>query len=159
VLGFVVSLALSVRSSTALDRYFEGRKLWGRLRLASHILARLIWIHVEERHGIDAVLGKQDLLAKISCLNLIVAFAVALKHKLRFEPGTHYTDLKHLVGHLDTYAQAAEQSTSTPPGALRRTGQLLGIPMATPNPRRLLKEARVPLGDLPIEIKTHLPAN
>jgi putative membrane protein len=158
VLGFVVSLALSVRSSTALDRYFEGRKLWGRLRLASHILARLIWIHVEERHGIDAVLGKQDLLAKISCLNLIVAFAVALKHKLRFEPGTHYTDLKHLVGHLDTYAQAAEQSTSTPPGALRRTGQLLGIPMATPNPRRLLKEARVPLGDLPLEILSHLSA-
>ncbi|RYO02852.1 hypothetical protein AA0121_g13218 [Alternaria tenuissima] len=28
VLGFVVSLALSVRSSTSMDRYFQGRQLW-----------------------------------------------------------------------------------------------------------------------------------
>ncbi|CAN9297661.1 unnamed protein product [Alternaria alternata] len=86
VLGFVVSLALSVRSSTSTDRYFQGRQLRGRLRLASHILARLVWIHVEERHGFDVELRKQDLLGKVSCLNVIVAFAVALKHKLRFEP-------------------------------------------------------------------------
>ncbi|KAI4939614.1 uncharacterized protein J4E92_000900 [Alternaria infectoria] len=158
VLGFVVSLALSVRSSTSMDRYFQGRQLWGRLRLASHILARLIWIHAEERHAADAGLGKQDLLGKVSCLNLIVAFAVAVKHKLRFEPGTHYEDLKHLVGHLDTFAQAADMPAPDPPSAFRRTCQLLGMPMATPNPRKHVKQSRVPLGDLPLEILSHLSA-
>ncbi|KAI4952050.1 hypothetical protein J4E91_003512 [Alternaria rosae] len=158
VLGFVVSLALSVRSSTSMDRYFQGRQLWGRLRLASHILARLIWIHAEERHCADAELGKQDLLGKVSCLNLIVAFAVAVKHKLRFEPGTHYEDLKHLVGHLDTFAQAADMPAPDPPSAFRRTCQLLGMPMATPNPRKHIKQSRVPLGDLPLEILSHLSA-
>ena len=158
MLGFVVSLALSVRSSTSMDRYFQGRQLWGRLRLASHILARLVWIHVEERHGFDAELGKQDLLGKVSCLNLIVAFAVALKHKLRFEPGTHYEDLKHLVGHLDTFAQGANMPAPDPPSALRWACQLLGIPMATPNPRRHVKKSAVPLGDPPLEILSHLSA-
>ena len=130
----------------------------GRLRLASHTLARLVWIHVEERHGFDTGLGKQDLLGKVSCLNLIVAFAVALKHKLRFEPGTHYEDLKHLVGHLDTFAQGANMPAPDPPSAFRRACQLFGIPMATPNPRRHVKKSAVPLGDLPLEILSHLSA-
>jgi putative membrane protein len=118
----------------------------------------LIWIHVEERHQVDPVLGQKDLLAKVSCLNHVVAFGVALKHKLRFEPGTHYEDLKHLIGRLDTYAQASQQPAPNPPGAARRTCQLLGIPMATPNPRKQVKQARVPLGDLPLEILSHLSA-
>jgi predicted membrane chloride channel (bestrophin family) len=87
VLGFVVGLALSFRSSTAYERYNEGRKYWSQLTFVSQNLARLIWIHVDERHD-DPALGKQDLLAKISCLNMISAYAVALKHKLRFESAT-----------------------------------------------------------------------
>jgi putative membrane protein len=141
-----------------MDRYFQGRQLWGRLRIASHVLARLVWIHVDERHDVDPAQGKRDLLGKVSCLNLIVAFAVALKHKLRFEPGTHYDDLKHLIGHLDTYAQTSQQPPPKPPGAVQRTCQRLGIPMATPNPRRLVKQACAPLGELPLEILSHLSA-
>jgi putative membrane protein len=71
----------------------------------SQHLARLIWIHAEERHN-DPEVGKKDLLGKINCLNMITAFAMALKHRLRFEPYTHYEDLQHIVGHLDTYAKA-----------------------------------------------------
>jgi putative membrane protein len=127
-------------NTVSMDRYFQGR---------------LIWIHVEERHHVDPSLGKQDLLAKVSCLNLVLAFAVAVKYKLRFEPGTHYEDLKHLIGHLDTYEQASQQPPPEPPGAARRACQRLGIPMATPNPRKLVKQARVPLGDLPLEILSH----
>jgi predicted membrane chloride channel (bestrophin family) len=91
-------------------------------------------------------------------LNLIVALAVALKHKLRFEPGTQYEDLKHLVGHLDTFAQAADIAPARPPSALRRMAQHLGIPMAEPNPRKLVKNGRGPLGDLPSEIMSHMSA-
>ena len=62
-------------------------------------------MHANEREG---ELGKQDLLAKLTAINLIVAFAVALKHKLRFEPFVHYEDLHSLVAYLDTFAKEAE---------------------------------------------------
>ena len=62
-------------------------------------------MHANEREG---ELGKQDLLAKLTAINLIVAFAVALKHKLRFEPFVHYEDLHNLMAHLDTFAKEAE---------------------------------------------------
>lgn len=155
----MVGLALSFRSSTAYERYNEGRKYWAQLTLASQNLARLIWIHVDERHDTDPALGKQDLLAKISCLNLISAYAVALKHKLRFEPYTHYDDLQPIVNHLDTFAKAADQPD--PPkkaNPFKTAGQFLGIPMAESNPRKLLKKARAPLGNLPLEILSNLSA-
>lgn len=78
VLGFVVGLALSFRSSTAyerlvisnsylnspsnLDRYSDGRKAWATLSVQSRNMARYIWIHVDERPGHE----KEDLLAKVS---------------------------------------------------------------------------------------------
>lgn len=158
VLGFVVGLALSFRSSTAYERYNEGRKYWAQLTFVSHNLARLIWIHADERHEKDAVVGKQDLLGKISALNLIAAYAVALKHKLRFEPGMHYEDLQHIVGHLDVYAKDAEEPVRKRKNVLKTTGQFLGVSMAEDNPRKLVKKARVPIGNLPLEILSHLSA-
>lgn len=83
----------------------EGRKFWAQLALTSQNLARLIWVHANEREG---ELGKQDLLAKLTAINHIVAFAVALKHKLRFEPFMHYEDLHNLVAHLDTFGKEAQ---------------------------------------------------
>ncbi|KAJ4352205.1 uncharacterized protein N0V89_007552 [Didymosphaeria variabile] len=158
VLGFVVGLALSFRSSTAYERYNEGRKYWSQLAFVSQHLARLIWVHADERHN-DPVVGKKDLLAKISCLNMIVAFAMSLKHKLRFEPYAHYDDLQHIVGHLDTYAKAADQPTLNRKQSFFKTaGQFLGLPFAESNPRKLLKKTNVPLGNLPLEILTHLSA-
>lgn len=158
VLGFVVGLALSFRSSTAYERYNEGRKYWAQLTFVSQNLSRLIWIHVDERHAKDTITGKNDLLGKISCLNLISAYAVSLKHKLRFEPGMHYEDLEHIVGHLDTYAKAAEKPARKRQNVFKTTGNFLGVPMAEENPRKLLKKARVPIGNLPLEILSHLSA-
>lgn len=48
VLGFVVGLALSFRSTTAYERFSEGRRYWAQLLLNSRHLARLIWIHTHE---------------------------------------------------------------------------------------------------------------
>jgi hypothetical protein len=156
VLGFVVALALSFRSSTAYERYSEGRRYWTQLVFASQNFARLVWVHAEEREG---EVGKQDLLAKLTCLNLVVAFAIALKHRLHFEPYTHYDDLKYLVGHLDTYARAADlPERKKKSSAFRRAALFLGIPMAVPNPRKEIKRAQAPLGNLPLEILTHLSA-
>ena len=62
VLGFLVGLALSFRSTTAYERYNEGRKYWSQLTLTTQNLARVIWVHAREREGDE---GKEDLLAKM----------------------------------------------------------------------------------------------
>ena len=62
VLGFVVGLAISFRTSSAYERYAEGRKYWSQLVFVGQNLARTIWIHASEREG---DLGKEDLLSKL----------------------------------------------------------------------------------------------
>lgn len=110
VLGFIVGLALSFRFSTAYERYNDGSKYWTALQLNSRVLARIIWVFVRERHADSEELGKHDLLSKLSAINLLNAFAVALKHRQRFEPATMYLDLAPLVVHLDTMAGRANQA-------------------------------------------------
>lgn len=65
VLGFVVGLALSFRSTTAYERYSDGRKAWATLAVQTRNLARYFWVHIDEREG---DLGKEDLLAKLYVL-------------------------------------------------------------------------------------------
>ncbi len=48
VLGFVVGLGLSFRSSTAYERYAEGRRYWAQLITASQALGRVFWVHAKE---------------------------------------------------------------------------------------------------------------
>lgn len=71
-----MGLALSIRSTTAYERYIEGRKsvlpwflrsdgyrYWAQIVLTVRNLMRLIWIHVAEREGDDA--HKDDILGKL----------------------------------------------------------------------------------------------
>ena len=67
VLGFVVGLAISFRTSSAYERYTEGRKYWAQLLFVGQNLARTIWIHAKEREG---ELGKEDLLRKVYAFNV-----------------------------------------------------------------------------------------
>ncbi|KAL9598640.1 MAG: hypothetical protein Q9219_004386 [cf. Caloplaca sp. 3 TL-2023] len=161
VLGFVVGLGISFRTSSAYERYVDGRKYWAQLSQASRDLARYIWIHVDERHEQDAQLGKQDLLGKVTALNLIVAYAVALKHRLRFEPYAQYEDLEHLVSHLSTFAGEAFDPDTTayrPKNNWKRGGEYLGLTVAESNPRKVIKRSKKNLGNLPLEILTYLSA-
>lgn len=157
VLGFVVGLAISFRTSSAYERYTEGRKYWSQLTFVGQNLARTIWIHAIEREG---ELGKEDLLAKLSALQLINAYASAVKHKLRFEPGIEYGDLRERVEYLDTFAKAAQ--TSIPqqkePNRFKAMGEYLGVTFAESNPRKRVKNSNAPLGNLPLEILNHLSA-
>lgn len=61
VLGFVIGLGLSFRSSTAYERYAEGRRYWGMLILACQSLGRVYWLHGTERPEF----GTKDLLGKL----------------------------------------------------------------------------------------------
>ncbi|KAF2670957.1 UPF0187-domain-containing protein [Microthyrium microscopicum] len=156
VLGFLVGLTLSFRNQTAYSRYDEGRKYWSQLTLISSNLSRVIWSHAKEREGEE---GKEDLLAKITFLNLIKAFSLAVKHRLRYEPYTNYPDIQPYISYLDTYSRAATAATpiTTPKvSKLMRLGETLGITFLEPNPRAALKNARAPLGNLPLEMLVHM---
>ncbi|EKV10682.1 Bestrophin-like [Penicillium digitatum] len=158
VLGFVVGLSLSFRSSTAYERWADGRKYWSQLIQTSRNLSRTIWINTGEREGEE---GKEDLLRKLSALNLILGFAVSLKHKLRFEPDIAYDDLAGLAGHLDTFARDAHDRmvVNPPPKTIwKSAGEYLGVSFAESNPRKYVKRSKKPLGHLPLEILNHLSA-
>lgn len=167
VLGFVVGLGLSFRSSTAYERYAEGRRYWAQLILASQNLGRVFWVHTAERSDIPEDQQEQhkrrDVLERLTAMNLVVAFSVALKHRLRFEPYTCYDDIANLVSHLGTFAQAA--TTDDPDNAQRAfkrhgffksVGEYLGVSFAESNPRKAVKKAGRPLGNLPLEILSYL---
>ncbi|KAK5111581.1 hypothetical protein LTR62_004877 [Meristemomyces frigidus] len=163
ITGFVVGLALSFRSSTAYERYMEGRKYWAQLLYASRQIARVIWVHVAERHtGDNPELGKQDLLAKLAALNLLNAFAVSLKHRLRFEPAVNYADLAPLVSNLKTLAGELDQDMLREEMTSKWSsiGNYLDLAFAKKNPRRLIKQARAKhnLGNIPFEVLNYLSA-
>ncbi|KAI5306087.1 hypothetical protein KEM56_002259 [Ascosphaera pollenicola] len=138
--------------------YMEGRRYWSSLMQASRHLARCIWIYTSEREG-EA--GKEDVIEKLTGINLILAFAVALKHRLRFEPEVAYDDLYGLVCHVDTFAKAAYDSgyrTEQNETWLNRIGEYLRLPFAMTNPRKAIKKTRKPIGNLPLELLNNLSA-
>lgn len=108
VLGTVLGLVISFRTSSAYERYQEGRKMWTTIQITSRNVAQLIWIHVPDNRP-DKGDGKhqtvlQNIIEKKSMVNLVQAFSVAVKHFLRGENGVYYQDLYPLVGFLPRYA-------------------------------------------------------
>jgi putative membrane protein len=70
-----------------------------------------------------------------------------------------YEDLSGLVGHLDTFAKAAHDSDGVPTikkSPWKAAGEYLGVSFAESNPRKVIKRAKKPLGNLPLEIITYL---
>ncbi len=136
----------------------DGRKYWAQLLFTSRNLARLIWVHAKERHEESEELGKSDVLSKLAALQLLNAFACALKHRLRFEPSTEYPDLAPLLCNVKTLASEADQAALRERKASpwKTTGQHLGLSFAESNPRKLIKRAKDNLGNTPLEILTYL---
>ncbi|KAL8292298.1 hypothetical protein RQP46_001764 [Phenoliferia psychrophenolica] len=121
VFGTVLGFIVSYRTSSAYERYSEGRKLWGQVTLASRTFARIAWIHVPTHHTAVAPGQKPDeeevlraLIEKKSVINLCGAFNVALKHYLRGEGGIYYKDLYPLICWIPKYALPAGSYVSRP---------------------------------------------
>lgn len=94
-----------------------------------------------------------------TAVNLIQAFCVAMKHKLRFEPEYDYIDLKHLIENLDTFAKSAHEPNTPAPKsapAIKTWAAYLGVPGAEDNPAKALKKSDKHHGHLPLEILTYL---
>lgn len=77
--NIVLGLLLVFRTNTAYDRFWEGRKLWGKMVNSVRNLARQIWVVVRE----DCPSDREE---KIRALHLLVAFASTTKSHLRQDP-------------------------------------------------------------------------
>ncbi|KAL9010179.1 MAG: hypothetical protein Q9173_004860 [Seirophora scorigena] len=108
----------------------------------SRDLARHIWIHVKERHETNPEHSKAELIGKVTAPNLILASAVALKHRLRFEP---YAQHEHLEPLGPKQAGSGEAST-------------LQRPLPRQIPRKLIKRSKKNMGNLPLENRTCMSA-
>lgn len=112
VLGTILGFVISFRTSSALDSYKEGRRLWSNVIFASRIWARTVWIACPdslcekpptdpEARERDAVMG---VIEKKNMINVCEAFSIALKHYLRGEDGYYYEDLWPLIKYLPGYS-------------------------------------------------------
>ncbi|EDR02103.1 uncharacterized protein LACBIDRAFT_309998 [Laccaria bicolor S238N-H82] len=119
VLGTVLGLVISFRTSSAYERYQDGRKMWTNIATASRTLAQLVWLHVPNDRENKGLQQKQtvvqSIIEKKSMINLIQAFSVSAKHFLRGEQGIYYEDLYPLICFLPRYSHmAAEGHPYTP---------------------------------------------
>ncbi|KAF8908606.1 Bestrophin, RFP-TM, chloride channel-domain-containing protein [Gymnopilus junonius] len=105
VLGTVLGLVLSFRTSSAYERYQDGRKMWSNINIASRNFAQQVWIHVpvERKDGATPV---QAVIEKKSMINLVLAFSISVKHFLRDEPGVYYEDLYPLISFLPRHTNS-----------------------------------------------------
>jgi predicted membrane chloride channel (bestrophin family) len=156
ILGFVVGLSLSFRSSTAYERYAEGRRYWGTLATASQTLGRIIWIHADDSGGAGGQDPRELLIKKLGALRLIAGFAVALKHTLRFEHCASQPDMQPYITNLNTFAGKTTPPTKRVSNFKKVAGEYLGLSFAQSDPRKHLKRAEEHQGNLPLEILNHL---
>lgn len=82
-----------------------------------------------------------------------------MKHRLRFEPYIDYDDMRGYVDFIDTYSRTANVGVDSRPKQMSKVkefGEIFGIVPLQDNPRKTLKEATKPLGNLPLEIITYI---
>ncbi|GAA5984267.1 hypothetical protein JCM11641_005897 [Rhodosporidiobolus odoratus] len=117
ILSTMLSFVISLRTSSALERWNAGRQAWTQISLASRNLAALIWIQIgpttlnavelaqivpgSDEEEIENIKG---LIEKRTMLGLLQAFSVAIKHYVRSESSIFYDDLYDLVKALPKYS-------------------------------------------------------
>lgn len=116
VLGTVLGLVISFRTSSAYERYQDGRKMWTNIHVASRNLALMLWVHVPSERNIQGLSKDQatlrGVIEKKTMINMIQAFSVSVKHFLRGEPGVYYQDLYPLICFLPRYANPHSEHTA-----------------------------------------------
>ncbi|KAK7029857.1 Bestrophin, RFP-TM, chloride channel-domain-containing protein [Favolaschia claudopus] len=155
VLGVVIGFVISYRAMSGYDRYWMGRAAWSDVMKNSRTIGRLIWYHVpprltpktaEETTSGQVIRTQQELnkvmAEKRMALDLVLAFAVAVKHHIRGELGIYYDDLYHLVRPLHDHTHTAKQqqrhnaesAAAISPRPTARVTSSSHLPMATPPP-------------------------
>ena len=118
IIGLALSLFLGFRNNTAYARYWEGRTLWGELRIACRTLARQVQDLLGPGQGDAAALTE----ARRRMGWRAIAFAHALRHRLRgTDPSAELRPLLAAAEH-----QAALRSANPPGVILQAMGAELG---------------------------------
>ncbi|CAK5262402.1 unnamed protein product [Mycena citricolor] len=146
VMGVVIGFVISYRAGSGYDRYWMGRTAWTDIIRNSRTMGRLIWYHVPPRlspsdapHQTSPQESAKVMAEKRMALDLVEAFAFALKHHLRAELGIYYEDLYDLVRPLHdfedtnthfTVANAVPAPVSTEPAAAPPTAASTSSPVA-----------------------------
>ncbi len=112
LIGLPLAIFLGFRNSSAYDRYWEGRKLWGELVIGSRNFSRQCLSFI----GASAP-GTERLCQRM--IYRTIAFAHALRHQLRDSDGR--AELKPLLG-ADEWERAAHAS-NTPHFLMQRMGE------------------------------------
>ncbi|KAG8679008.1 hypothetical protein FRC09_019334, partial [Ceratobasidium sp. 395] len=111
----VLGLVISFRTTSAYDRYWEGRKLWSTISLSSRNLANIIWIHVptdrsaKAKEPLPKDANLKAIIEKKSMINVVQAYSASVKHYLRGESGVYYQDVYPLIAFLPQYANQSGQ--------------------------------------------------
>ncbi|KAI6038538.1 Bestrophin, RFP-TM, chloride channel-domain-containing protein [Pisolithus marmoratus] len=104
VFGTVLGFIISYRTTSSFERYNEGRRLWSQIVFASRTFARTVWFHIPDIPNLtDEERKSRTLIEKKTIVNLLEAYAVAVKHYLRGEDGVKYVDLWSFVKFLPPY--------------------------------------------------------
>tara|TARA_R110000737_G_scaffold32068_4_gene50467 strand:+ start:6107 stop:7033 length:927 start_codon:yes stop_codon:yes gene_type:complete len=112
--GVALSLFLGFRNNASYDRWWEARKQWGHLIVASRSLSRQLVTYID---GTD----EEGAFAQRYAINLNIAFGHALRHELRqTDP---WPDIEKYITQDD--ALFLQRSNSLPDAILRLIGQKL----------------------------------
>ena len=120
LVGVALGIFLGFRNNTSYDRFWEGRKLWGRMVNVSRSLTRQIQMMVGPLPG-EPVDAAQRSEVHRELVHRIVAYVHVFRHHLRDEP-----DLSDVVGHLpQDEVQALGRESNRPAAVSARTGERL----------------------------------
>jgi putative membrane protein len=120
LIGLPLAIFLGFRNSTAYDRYWEGRKLWGELVHRSRSLTRQCLSLIASTEPAKASLGLSDV--RVRLVYRTMAFNHALRLQLRGEPEAH--ELKALL--LADEWQHMQKVSNKPDFLMRKMGEDLG---------------------------------
>ncbi len=120
LIGVALGIFLGFRNNTSYDRFWEGRKLWGRMVNVSRSLTRQIQMMVGPLPG-EPVDADERSAVHRELVHRIVAYVHVFRHHLRDEP-----DLSDVVGHLpQDEVEALDHESNRPAAVSARTGERL----------------------------------
>lgn len=121
LIGFALGIFLGFRNTSAYDRFWEGRKLWGSLVNTTRSLARQILGFVDSPKAEDASAVRGH---HVALVHLVIAFVVALRQHLREHSPWEPLE-KVLAPEVIAELRASASDANVPLAVLQRLGDEL----------------------------------
>ena len=120
LIGLALAIFLGFRNNTTYDRYWEGRKLWGRLVSDTQNLARQCQSLIRHPQAVGAELGLSDI--RVRMIYRAIAYAHVLRQHLR--DSSDYGELQALLQEEEW--RQMQQATNAPNFLMLKMGADLG---------------------------------